>query len=87
MLEKKVDELCRIYHDARVKARGGGGVGGVSGGANSGNNTPNNNNESSSPNNMQKTTAGAHNAWGGFIRFVKLMENKNIVLINCLSFC
>ncbi|KAJ8921260.1 hypothetical protein NQ315_013732, partial [Exocentrus adspersus] len=52
-LEKKVEELCKKYQDARAKARG-----------NSGNNTPNNN-DSSSPN-QQKTT-GAHNAWGGFI--------------------
>ncbi|EFA05631.1 cyclin-L1 [Tribolium castaneum] len=51
-LERKVEELCKQYHDARVKARG-----------NSGNNTPNN--DSSSPNTQK--TAGAHNAWGGFI--------------------
>lgn len=52
ILEKKVDELCKKYQEARSKARG-----------TSGNNTPNND---SSPHH-QKTT-GAHNAWGGFIR-------------------
>ncbi|XP_018575010.1 cyclin-L1 isoform X2 [Anoplophora glabripennis] len=51
-LEKKVDELCKKYQDARAKARGS-----------SGNNTPNN--DSSSP--SQQKTTGAHNAWGGFI--------------------
>ncbi|XP_017771572.1 PREDICTED: cyclin-L1 [Nicrophorus vespilloides] len=53
-LEKNVDELCKKYQDAKIKAKG-----------NSGSNTPNNNSPSS-PQNVQKTT-GAHNAWGGFI--------------------
>lgn len=57
-LEKKVDELCKKYQDARTKAKG-----------NSGNNTPNN---GSSPN--QQKTAGAHNAWGGFIRYTKFLN-------------
>ncbi|KAI4454839.1 cyclin [Holotrichia oblita] len=52
-LEKKVEELCKKYQDAKMKARG-----------NSGNNTPNNNSPSSPS--TQKNT-GAHNAWGGFI--------------------
>ncbi|GJQ79767.1 hypothetical protein Trydic_g23239 [Trypoxylus dichotomus] len=52
-LEKKVEELCKKYQDAKMKARG-----------NSGNNTPNNNSPSSP--NTQKSS-GAHNAWGGFI--------------------
>lgn len=54
-LEKKVQELCKKYQDARAKARG-----------NSGNTTPNNN-DSSSPSQQTVKTTGAHNAWGGFI--------------------
>ncbi|XP_022901051.1 cyclin-L1 [Onthophagus taurus] len=52
-LEKKVDELCKKYQDAKIKARG-----------NSGNNTPNNN---SPPSPGAQKSTGAHNAWGGFI--------------------
>lgn len=58
LLEKKVEELCKKYQDARVKAKGP-----------SGNNTPNN---GSSP--SQQKTAGAHNAWGGFIRYFTIFK-------------
>ncbi|KAF5276925.1 hypothetical protein FQA39_LY18542 [Lamprigera yunnana] len=53
LLEKKIEELCRKYQDAKMKARG-----------NSGNNTPNNNSPSSP---STQKSSGAHNAWGGFI--------------------
>ncbi|KAK9884355.1 hypothetical protein WA026_005305 [Henosepilachna vigintioctopunctata] len=53
VLEKKIEELSKKYHDAKAKAKG-----------NSGSNTPNNND--TSPKSTQKS-AGAHNAWGGFI--------------------
>ncbi|KAK4878121.1 hypothetical protein RN001_010627 [Aquatica leii] len=52
-LERKIEELCRKYQDAKMKARG-----------NSGNNTPNNNSPSSP---STQKSSGAHNAWGGFI--------------------
>lgn len=54
-LEKKVEELCKKYQEAKLKAKGG---------VNSGNNTPNNNSPSSP---SSQKTSGAHNAWGGFI--------------------
>lgn len=53
-LEKKVEELCRKYQESKVKHKG------------SGNNTPNH--SPHSPSNQK--SAGAHNAWGGFIRYV-----------------
>lgn len=53
ILEKKIEELCRKYQDAKIKARG-----------NSGNNTPNINSPSSP---STQKSSGAHNAWGGFI--------------------
>ncbi|KAB0791244.1 hypothetical protein PPYR_03044 [Photinus pyralis] len=52
-LEKKIEELCKKYQDAKIKLRG-----------NSGNNTPNNNSPSSP---SAQKSSGAHNAWGGFI--------------------
>ncbi|GLV38229.1 uncharacterized protein CBL_12875 [Carabus blaptoides fortunei] len=52
-LEKKVDELCKQYHDAKIKARTG-----------SENNTPHSGSPSSPG---QKISGGTHNAWGGFI--------------------
>ncbi|XP_044763222.1 cyclin-L2 [Coccinella septempunctata] len=67
-LEKKVEELAKKYQDARAKAK-----------ASSGNNTPNNN--EASPKVTQKS-AGAHNAWGGFIsrsgsHIVPTLSEKN----------
>ncbi|KAL3270494.1 hypothetical protein HHI36_021034 [Cryptolaemus montrouzieri] len=67
-LEKRIEELSKKYHDARAKAKGG-----------SGNNTPNNND--TSPKSSQKS-AGAHNAWGGFIsrsgsHIVPAVSDKN----------
>lgn len=56
-LERKIAELRKKYEDAKVKARGG----------DSGNNTPNNNSPSSP---TTQKSMGAHNAWGGFIRYV-----------------
>lgn len=53
-LEKKVEELCKQYHDAKIKARAG-----------SENNTPHSGSPSSPG---QKISGGTHNAWGGFIR-------------------
>lgn len=52
-LEKKVEELCKQYHDAKIKARAG-----------SENNTPHSGSPSSPG---QKISGGTHNAWGGFI--------------------
>lgn len=66
MLEQKVEELCEKYKAARVKARG------------SGNNTPNN--SSSSPN--QDKITGAHNAWGGFIRYSFFINFIHVVSIH-----
>lgn len=69
VLEKKVEELCKQYQDAKLKAKGG-----------SENNTPSHSGSPSSPG--QKMSGGTHNAWGGFIRLVEVlsfaMNNNNV---------